>query len=81
MVRKSKVILSILKEYQKTYFKYIITLDESWFFLKNEMDSMYAESKDNVIPKISDSILSEKINITIAFCGNRLFCLKGFNGG
>ena len=80
-VEKSKALLKILKEHQKTDFKYFITLDESWFYLHNETEYMYTDSPEKVPPMISHDISSEKLNITIAFCGNRLFLLRGFSRG
>lgn len=75
-VHKSNELLRILRQHKKTNFKYIITLDEAWFYIRNESKTMYAICPEDVPPTFSNAIASEKFMITIAFCGNRCFCLK-----
>ena len=71
-----KLLLKILKKQKKRKFKYIKTLDESWYFLKYQTDFMYAPGPESVIPKVSNTISSEKVNLTIAFSGEKIYCLK-----
>ena len=56
-----------MKQHEKNDFKYIITLDESWFYLHNEQEYMYADSPEKVIPIVNNTISKKKINVTIAF--------------
>jgi hypothetical protein len=42
-----------------------MTGDESWFFLSYESDSMFARTRDEVIPRTSQKIVSEKVMVTI----------------
>jgi chemotaxis methyl-accepting protein methylase len=41
-----------------------ITGKESWFFLSYESDSMFARTRDEVIPRTSQKIGSEKVMVT-----------------
>jgi hypothetical protein len=42
-----------------------MTGDESWFFLSYESDSMFARTRDEVIPRTSQKIGSEKVMVAI----------------
>ena len=80
-VQKSEALLNILLEHKKTNFANIITLDESWFYFRYQAKAMFAPSPEKVPPRISNTISSKKCMITIAFSGNRLYCLDGLPKG
>lgn len=80
-VQKSEALLNILLEHKKTNFAHIITLDESWFYFRYQAKAMFAPSPEKVPPRISNKISSKKCMITIAFSGNRLYCLDGLPKG
>jgi hypothetical protein len=42
-----------------------ITGDENWFFFSYESDSMFARTRDEVIPRTSQKIGREKVMVTI----------------
>ena len=82
-IKYSKIILDILKQNEKTYFKNIITLDESWFYFKYFPKSQYVKNKSEIssIPKLKKT--EKKVMITIVFCGSGFLLIdalpKGYN--
>jgi hypothetical protein len=51
-----------------------MTGDESWFFLSYESGSMFARTRDEVIPRTSQKIGSNKVMVAI-FNGTQSMCL------
>mgnify|MGYP001073832873 CR=1 FL=1 len=80
-VQKSKELLAILLEHQKNNFCTIITLDESWFYFEYQARAMYASSSKKVPPRTSHNMSSKKCMLTIAFSGDRLYCIDSLPKG
>jgi hypothetical protein len=64
-VIKANLLLEELRADEGNKFANTMTDDESWFFLSYESDSMFARTRDKVIPKTSQKISSEKVIATI----------------
>jgi hypothetical protein len=71
---KANLLLEELRADEGNEFANTMTGDESWFFLSYESDSMFASTRDEVIPRTSQKFGSEKIMVTI-FSGTQLMCL------
>lgn len=80
-VQKSKELLDILLEHKENNFCTIITLDESWFYFEYQAQAMYASSSEKVPPRTSHNISSKKCMLTIAFSGDRLYCIDSLPKG
>jgi hypothetical protein len=64
-VLKANLLLEELRADEGNEFANIMTGDESWFFLSYESDSMLVRTRDEVIPRTSQKIGSEKVMVTI----------------
>jgi chemotaxis methyl-accepting protein methylase len=60
-VLKTKLLLEELRPDERNEFANTMTGDESWFFLSYESDSMFARTRDEVIPRTSQKIGNEKV--------------------
>ena len=74
-VTDARMLLQALTKDQDQNFSHIMTGDESWFYYAYESPTMFAPSRDEVIPRVSPTIGSKKVMITIFFTGNRLLKL------
>jgi hypothetical protein len=63
-VLKADLLLGELRADEENEFANTMTGDESWFFLSYESDSMFAHTRDAVIPRTSQKIGSEKVIVT-----------------
>jgi hypothetical protein len=68
------LLLEELRVDEGNEFANTMTGDERWFFLSYESDSMFAHTRDEVIPRKSQKIGSERVIVTI-FSGTQLICL------
>jgi hypothetical protein len=59
-VLKANLLLEELQADEGNEFANTMTGDESWFFLSYESDSLFARTRDEVIPRPSQKIGSEK---------------------
>jgi hypothetical protein len=64
-VLKENLLLEELRADEGNEFANTITGDESWFFLTYESDSMFAHTRDEVVPRTSQKIGGEKVAVTI----------------
>jgi hypothetical protein len=64
-VLKANLFLEELRADEGNEFANTMTGDESWFFHSYESDSMFARTRDEVIPKILQKIGSEKVMVAI----------------
>jgi chemotaxis methyl-accepting protein methylase len=64
-VLKANLLLEVLQADEVNEFSNTMTGDESWFFLSYESDSMFARIRNEVIPRTSQKIGSEKVIVTI----------------
>jgi chemotaxis methyl-accepting protein methylase len=64
-VLKANLLLEELRADEWNEFANRMTGDESWFFLSYESDSMFARTRDEVIPRTSQKIGSEKVMMII----------------
>lgn len=62
----------LVSESQKDFIN-LITGDQSWFFLSYEPAKKWSISKDDVPFRVSKSICTEKVMITVMFSKNRIF--------
>jgi hypothetical protein len=58
-VPKANLLLEELRADEGNEFPNTMTGDESWFFLSYESDSMFAGTRDEVIPRTSQKIGSD----------------------
>jgi hypothetical protein len=63
-VLKANLFLEELRVDEGNEFANAMTGDESWFFLSYESDSMFARTRDEVIPRTPQKIGSEKVMVT-----------------
>jgi histone-lysine N-methyltransferase SETMAR len=52
-----------------------MTKDESWFYYAYEFPNMFARARDEVVSRVSSTIGSQNVMITIFFIANRLLKL------
>jgi hypothetical protein len=64
-VLKANLLLEELRADEGNEFANTTTGDDNWFFLSYESDSMFAGTRDEVIPRTSQKIGSEKVIVTI----------------
>jgi hypothetical protein len=64
-VPKANLLLEELRADEGNEFVSKMTSDENSFFLSYESDSMFARTRDEVIPRTSQKIGSEKVMVTI----------------
>jgi hypothetical protein len=64
-VLKANLRLEELLADEGNEFASTMTGDDSWFFLSYESDSTFARIRDEVIPRTSQKIGSEKVMVTI----------------
>jgi hypothetical protein len=67
--------LSLLGIYTEHNFKGIATGDESWFQYSSYSDSMFAGSRESIVPRIRRDITGKKTLLTILFPSRRLLVL------
>jgi hypothetical protein len=75
-VNVSRKLLSLLGIYAEHNFKGIATGDESWFQYSSYSDSMFAGSRESVVPRIRRDIFGQKTLLPIFFLSRRLPVLK-----
>jgi hypothetical protein len=63
-VLKANFLLEELRADEGNEFANTMTGDESWVCLSYESDSMFAHTRDEVIPRTSQKIGSEKVMVT-----------------
>jgi hypothetical protein len=63
----SQKLLSLLEMSVEHYFERIATTDESWFQYSCYADSMFADSRERVVPRIRQDISGQKTMFTIFF--------------
>jgi transposase len=82
-VDASRQLLSMLGMYAEYNFEGITTGDESWFQYSSysDSDSMFAESRANVVPRIRRDISGPKTMVTIFFTSRRLLVLEALPKG
>jgi hypothetical protein len=68
----SQNLLSMLRMYAKHDFEGITTGDKSWFQSSSDSDSMFADSRESIVPRIRQDISAFKTMITIFFTSKRL---------
>jgi hypothetical protein len=73
-VLKANLLLEELRADERNKFANTMTGDESWFFLTYKSDSMFARTRDEVIPRTLQKIDSERVMVTF-FSGTQLMCL------
>jgi hypothetical protein len=73
-VLKANLLLEELRADEGNEFANTMTGDESWVYLSYESNSMFAHTRDEVIPRTSQKIGSEEVMVTI-FSGTQLMCL------
>jgi hypothetical protein len=73
-VLKVNLLLEELRADEGNEFANTMAGDESWFFHSYELDSTFARTRDEVIPRTSQKFGSEKVMVTI-FSGTQLMCL------
>jgi hypothetical protein len=64
-VFKAIFLMEELRADEGNEFANTMTGDESWFFLSYESDSPFARTRDEVIPRASQKIDSEKVMVAI----------------
>jgi histone-lysine N-methyltransferase SETMAR len=74
-VPDARTLLQALRNDQSQNFSYIMTGDESWFYYNYESPTVFARARDEVVPRVSPTIGSKKVMITIFFTANRLMRL------
>jgi hypothetical protein len=65
-VLKANLFLEEPRADRENEFANTMTGDESWFFLRYESDSMFARTRDEVIPRTPQNIGREKVMMTIS---------------
>jgi hypothetical protein len=60
-VDPSRKLLSLLGMYAEHHFEGIATSDESWFQCSSYSDSMFASSRESVVPRIRRDISGQKL--------------------
>jgi hypothetical protein len=80
-VDASRKLLSLLGMYAEYYFEGTVTRDGSWFQYSSYSDSMFAGSRESVVPKIRRDISGRKIVLTIFFTSKRLLVLEALQKG
>jgi hypothetical protein len=61
LVGASRKLLSLLGIYAEPNFKGIATDDESWFQCSSYSDSMFAGSRESIVPRIRRDISGQKL--------------------
>jgi histone-lysine N-methyltransferase SETMAR len=54
---------------------HIMTGDESWFYYNDESSTVFTRARDEVVPRVSSTICSKKVMVTIFFTVIRLLRL------
>jgi hypothetical protein len=67
----ARTLLQALRNDQSHNFSHIMTGDESWFYYNDESPTMFARARDEVVPRVSPTIGSKKVMVTIFFTTNR----------
>jgi hypothetical protein len=62
-VDASRKLLSLLGIDAKHHFKGIATDDESWFQCSSSSDSMFAGSRESIVPRIPRDISGQKLSL------------------
>jgi hypothetical protein len=60
-VDRSRKLLSLLGMYAEHHLEGIATRDKSWFQCSSYSDSMFAGSRENVVPRIRRDISGQKL--------------------
>jgi hypothetical protein len=71
----------MLGMYAEHYFEQIATGDESWFQYSSYSGSMFADSRESVVPRIRQDISGQQTMITIFFTRARLLVLEALSKG
>jgi hypothetical protein len=58
-----------------------MTGDESWFFYGYESDAMFARDRADVVARVSQTMGSKNVTITIFLTGTRLMALEYLTRG
>ena len=69
-IKYSTKILGFLKQNEKTFFKNIITGDESWFFFQYDYKFQYGKERSKIEYNIKPNFSLKKAMITIFFSGS-----------
>jgi hypothetical protein len=77
----SQKLLSMLGMNVEDDFEGIATSDESWFQYSSNSDSMFSDSRENVLPRIRQDISASQTMITIFFTSRRLLVLEALPKG
>jgi histone-lysine N-methyltransferase SETMAR len=80
-VDASRKLLSMLGMYAEHNFEGIAPGDESWFQYSSYSDSMFADSRESVVPRVRQGISGRKTMITIFFTSTRLLVLEALPKG
>jgi hypothetical protein len=73
-------LLQALRSDSEEHFARLMTGDESWFSYSYELLTMFGHRRDEVIPKVSQTIGSKKAMTTMFFAGVRLLKLVHLPG-
>jgi hypothetical protein len=77
----ARTLLQALRNDSSQNFSQITTGDENWFYYNYELRTMFARARDEVVPRVSPTIESKKVMVTIFFTGNRLVKLVSLRQG
>jgi hypothetical protein len=68
----ARMLLQALRNGQSQNVSHIMTGNESWFYYNYESPTMFASARDEVVPRVSPTIGSKTVMVTIFFTANRL---------
>jgi hypothetical protein len=71
----ARTLFQALRNDQSQNFSHIMTGDETWFYYNYEPPTIFARARDEVVPRVSPTIGSKKVIVTIFFTANRLVTL------
>jgi hypothetical protein len=80
-VNASQKLLSLLGMYAEHHFERIATGDESWFQYSSYSDSMSADSRESVVPRIRRDISGQQNILTIFFTSRQFLVLGALPKG
>jgi hypothetical protein len=75
-IDSSQKLLSVLAMYTEHYFEGIATGDQSWSQCSSYSDSMLADSRESVLPRIPQDNSGQETMITLFFTSTRLLLLE-----
>jgi hypothetical protein len=68
----ARTLLQALRKDQSQNFSHTMNGDKSWFYYNYESPTMFARARDEVVPRVSPTIGSIRVMVTIFFTANRL---------